>query len=44
MREYMYTREEDARRQRRDFIDSGHSVSLLAFDPRRNKFVFDVLD
>ena len=42
VREYAYGREEDARRQRREFIESGCTVSLLSFDPSRNRYVFDV--
>lgn len=44
VREYLYAREEDARRQRREYIESGHDVSLIAFDPSRERYTFDVLN
>lgn len=41
--EYTYVIEDDARRQRREFIESGREVSLIAFDPSRGRYCFDVL-
>lgn len=43
MREYTYVHEGDARRHRGEFIASGRDVSLIAFDPQRARYVFDVL-
>lgn len=34
--------DQEARRARRAFINRGHLVSLLSFDPERGKYVFDV--
>lgn len=43
-KEITWKNEEFAHRHRRELIDSGHSVSLIAFDPSRNLYVFDLLN
>lgn len=40
--EYAFSREIDAHNKRREFIAKGYTVSLIAYDPDRNKYVFDV--
>ncbi len=42
MREYTYVNESDARADRRAWIESGKSVSLIAYDPSRDRYTFDV--
>lgn len=41
-KEHTYTDETEAHRKRREFIRLGFSVSLIAYDPSRERFVFDV--
>lgn len=43
-REYSYDREAAARDARRGFISRGYVVSLIAFDPSRGLYAFDVLE
>lgn len=43
MSECSYPTEEAARRARRTLISQGAAVSLIAFDPARNLYVFDAL-
>lgn len=40
--EQTFTTEHAARSARRDLINTGHRVSLLALDPSRNLYVFDL--
>lgn len=40
--EMTFTSEDTARTARREHIDAGHRVSLLALDPARNLYVFDL--
>lgn len=42
MNEYTYATERQAHDERRKHINTGRSVSLVAFDPGRNAYVFDV--
>ena len=42
MAEFTYTNEGEAKRIRRMFIDRGRRTSLIAFDPAREVFAFDV--
>lgn len=42
--EKTFEREEDARAARRTLIDEGRRVSLLAMDPSRDLYVFDLYD
>ena len=42
--EHTHRNEADARDARRAFINSGRSVSLLAYDSNRDVYVFDVID
>ena len=44
MTEQTYTNEATARTERRTLINRGKAVSLIAFDPERNVYVFDVED
>lgn len=39
--EHTFTDEATAYAERRTFINRGISVSLIAFDPERNAYVFD---
>lgn len=43
MGEKIFRSETYAHRIRRQYILDGHQVSLVAFDPSRNRYVFDVL-
>jgi len=40
--EHIYPTEGMAKIERRKLISEGWSVSLIAFDPERNMYVFDV--
>lgn len=40
--EQTFTTEHAARSARRDLINAGHTVSLLALDPTRDLYVFDL--
>ena len=44
IQEYTHHTEAAARDARRAFINSGRSVSLLAYDSNREVYVFDVID
>lgn len=41
MTEHTYPHETDAHSARRQLIQKGRQVSLIAFDPSRNVYVFD---
>ena len=40
--EQTYTDESKAHRVRRGYINLGYNVSLIAYDPSRDAYVFDV--
>ena len=40
-KEYTFTTEAAAKSSRRNDINAGRSVSLIAFDPSRNLYVYD---
>lgn len=42
MKEYVFANECAAHDERRKFINRNFSVSLIAFDPSRDAYVFDV--
>ena len=42
MREYGYHSSAEAHRERRKWIQRGRTVSLVAYDPERDLYVFDV--
>ena len=42
--EMKFDTDQEARNARRDLINQGRQVSLLAFDPSREKHIFDLLD
>lgn len=42
--EFTYPSEDRARMVRREAIIAGRQVSLIAYDPTRNAYVFDVYD
>lgn len=42
MSEYTFTSERQAHDARRKYINAGRPVSLIAFDPSRNVYTFDV--
>lgn len=42
--EQRYYSEAAAHRNRRTCIEAGHAVSLIAYDPEREAYVFDLLD
>lgn len=42
--ELQFDTDKTARDTRRDFINQGRQVSLLSFDPDRDKYIFDLLD
>lgn len=44
MPELTFTDERDARRARRALIDQGRAVTLLAHDPDRDLYVFDLTE
>ena len=41
-KEMTFTTEDQARTTRREYIDKGFRVSLLALDPARDLYVFDL--
>jgi hypothetical protein len=42
MTEHTYASESAAHDARRQYIDAGRAVSLVAYDPARDAYVFDV--
>jgi hypothetical protein len=44
MQEWQYEREDDARESRRELIRLGKEVSLIAYDPSRDVYTFDVYE
>ncbi len=41
-KEMTFKTEDEARITRRDLIETGHRVSLMALDPARDLYVFDL--